>query len=101
MSALAAGTLVAGWAVADGTGVRALGGLVLAVGAAACAVLWHRAVGPARTAALLAVFVLSFVGAHLLAPVLGAWPAVLVVAAEMGIVSLTVLTKGLTDSPAR
>jgi hypothetical protein len=98
VSALAGGTLVAGFAVAEGTGVRALGGLVLVVGAAVCARAWRRRLGPGRTIGLLAVFLLSFVLAHVLAPVLGAWPAVLVVAAEMGVVSLTALVR--TDAAA-
>ena len=95
VSALSAGSLVAGFAAAQATGVRALGGLVLLAGAAVCAVAWRRALGTGRTVGLLAAFLLSFVMAHVLAPVLGAWPAVLVAAAEMGVVSLTLLTKGL------
>ena len=93
VSALSAGSLVAGFAVAQATGVRALGGLVLVGGAAVCAVAWRRRLGTGPTVALLVVFLLSFVMAHVLAPVIGAWPAVLVVAAEMGVVSLTLMTK--------
>jgi hypothetical protein len=83
---LAAATLVVGFAVAQGTGVRALGGLVLLAGVAWCA--W-RALPTAGVLRVLAVVVLGaacFVGAHVLAAsvgFLGAWPAVLLAAAVL------------------
>ena len=78
---ISAGSLIAGFAVAQLTGVRALGGAVLLVGAALCARTWLRTVGPAPTAALLVVFFGAFVLSHPLAKVIGAWPSVLVVSA--------------------
>lgn len=80
---IAAITLVAGYLVADVTGVRAVGGVLLVGGLASCAVLWRRRVGVGRTAALVAVFLVLFVASHLLARSIGAWPAVLTVAAVM------------------
>lgn len=80
---IAALTLVVGYAVAAGTGVRALGGVVLLVGLAVCVLLWQRRISMARTAVLVAVFVALFVLSHLLARALGAWPSVLLVAAAM------------------
>ena len=80
---LAALTLVVGYAVAAGTGVRALGGVVLLAGLAVCAALWRRRVGTRRTAVLVVVFVALFVASHLLALAVGAWPSVLLVAAAM------------------
>jgi hypothetical protein len=80
---LAAVTLVVGYAVAAGTGVRALGGVVLLAGLAWCVVLWRRRVGVGRTAVLCAAFVAAFVLSHVLALAIGAWPSVLLVAAAM------------------
>jgi hypothetical protein len=82
---VAAGSLIAGYAVAAGTGSRPLGGLVLAVGGLWCVREWARR-HDARTAvtlggAGLAAFALS----HVLALAIGAWPAVLSVAAAMGV----------------
>lgn len=84
---LAAASLVAGFAVAELTGVRGLGGLVLVVAAGLCAVRWGRAAGSATAAALVGVYLAAFVGSHLLARVVGAWPAVLLAAAAVGVVS--------------
>ena len=78
---LASGSLIAGFAVAQLTGLRALGGAVLVVGGALCARAWLRKVGPAWTAGLVAVFFGAFVLSHPLAKVIGAWPSVLAVSA--------------------
>ena len=78
---ISAGSLIAGFAVAQLTGIRALGGAVLLLGAAVCARTWLRTVGPGLTAALLAIFFGAFVLSHPLATVIGAWPSVLVVSA--------------------
>lgn len=81
---LAALTLVAGYAVAAGTGVRALGGVVLVAGLAGCLLLWRRRHLPGRRAAVLVgVFLVLFVASHLLALAVGAWPSVLLVAVAM------------------
>jgi hypothetical protein len=78
---VAAGTLIAGYAVAASTGSRPLGGVVLVAGGVWCIRAWaHR--HDARTAAALAcVGLLAFALSHLLALAIGAWPAVLLVAA--------------------
>ena len=89
-SALAAGSLVAGYAVAASTGTRELGGLVLLVGAAACAVSWRRHAGTGAAAGLVALYAAAFVASHPLAGVVGAWPSVLSVAAVVGGVSFAV-----------
>jgi hypothetical protein len=67
---------VGGFGVAELTGVRALGGLVLLVGAVACA--RAMAAGPGRTALALGVALALFVLSHPLGHAIGAWPAVLV-----------------------
>jgi hypothetical protein len=87
---VASGSLVAGFAVAQATGVRPLGGIVLAAGAGWCAVRWHRTVGVARTAALVGVYIAAFVASHLIADTVGTWPAVFIVAAITGLAALLV-----------
>ncbi len=76
---MSAGALIAGFAVAQLTGIRELGGAVLLIGAVLCARTWRRAVGSVVTVALLVIFFGAFVLAHPLAKVIGAWPSVLVV----------------------
>ncbi len=81
---MAAGALLAGFAVADLTGVRALGGIVLFLGALWCGLHWktHRGLPIALSLVflLLALFALS----HVLGDQIGAWPSVFVVSAVMG-----------------
>jgi hypothetical protein len=81
---IAALSLVAGFAVADLTGVRPLGGLVLVAAAAWCAARWHRRAGTGRAAALVAFYAAAFAASHALGDVLGAWGAVVTVAALVG-----------------
>ena len=79
----AASGLVLGYLVADLTGVRAVGGVVLFAALAFCAWQWRSRVGPSRTAVLVGIYLALFAGSHLLALVIGAWPSVFVVAALM------------------
>jgi hypothetical protein len=82
-AALAAAGLVGGFGVAVGTGSRPLGGVVLAGFGCTCVLIWVRRDGK-RTAALLAAAgLLAFALSHVLGLVIGAWPAVLVVAAAV------------------
>lgn len=81
---IAAASLIAGFAVADATGVRPLGGLVLAITVAWCALRWRRTAGAARAAALVTLYLAAFVASHLLADIAGTWGAVLLVAATVG-----------------
>jgi hypothetical protein len=83
-SLVSALSLVVGYAVAAGTGVRALGGVVLLVALAWCAVRWKAMAGTTIAAALVASYVVLFVVSHLLALAIGPWPSVVVVAAVMG-----------------
>jgi hypothetical protein len=82
---IAAVTLVAGFAVAQGSGVRWLGGAVLAAGLAWCAVRSVRPAGLVRTVAAGVVALAAFVGSHLVADALGPWPAVLLAAVVAGV----------------
>lgn len=78
---VAAGSLIAGYAVAVRSGIRPLGGAVFATGNAWCAREWSRRHGKPTAAALVGVQLGAFVGSHRLARRIGAWPAVLATAA--------------------
>jgi hypothetical protein len=84
---VAAGSLVAGYLVARESGVRPLGGVVLAVAGAWCTRAWARRAGPATAGTLLATYLAGFAGSHPLAKRIGAWPSVLGVAAVSGAAS--------------
>jgi hypothetical protein len=77
---IVAGGLVGGYYVARASGVRPLGGAVLAVAGAVAGRRWARTTSPARTAALAAVYLGGFGASHPLAKKIGAWPAVLTAA---------------------
>ena len=87
---VASGSLVAGFAVAQATGVRPLGGIVLAAGAGWCAMRWRRTVGVARMAGLVVLYLAAFVSSHLIADAVGTWGAVFLVAAIMAVAALLV-----------
>ncbi|HEU4841005.1 MAG TPA: hypothetical protein VFT09_06160, partial [Ilumatobacteraceae bacterium] len=69
--------LVGGYLVARETGIRPLGGAVLVAAGAVAGRQWLRAVGPAGTAVLTAIYLGGFGLSHPLAKRIGAWPAVL------------------------
>ena len=78
---LAAGSLIAGYAVAVASGSRPLGGLVLALGGMLCIRIWTLRHGPRMAISLASVALFAFILSHVLALAVGAWPAVLIVAA--------------------
>jgi thiol:disulfide interchange protein len=78
---VAAGSLIGGYVVAQQTGVRPLGGVVLLAGGAWCTRSWLRSHGPVVAGTLLVVCIAAFAGSHPLAKKVGAWPAVLGVSA--------------------
>jgi hypothetical protein len=78
---IAAFGLIAGYAVAVATGSRPLGGVVLTICAIACIGLWLRRDGSRTALRLAAAGLLAFALSHVLALIIGAWPAVLLVAA--------------------
>jgi hypothetical protein len=97
---IAALTLVVGFAVAQATDVRALGGAVLLLGAAWCVWLSWRAVAWWRIALVLVLGVVGFAATHLLARTpLGAWPSVLLVAATLAAAAWLLLTPSPTARP--
>jgi len=93
---VASGSLVLGFAVAQATGVRPLGAVVLALGAGWCALRWRRSVGMGRTGALVALYLALFILSHVIADTLGTWGSVAFVAALMGVATLLV-----ADMPAQ
>lgn len=78
---VAAATFLAGFGVAELTGVRAIGGLVLIAGGAWCARAALPIAGRLATFSLLAIALALFVASHPLGHAIGAWPAVAVTAA--------------------
>jgi len=84
---IAAGALVLGFAVADASGSRPLGGVVLFLGGLACGLRWRVLIGLGRALALVLAFLAGFAIAHPLGHAIGAWPAVLVVALAVGAIS--------------
>ena len=82
---VAAGALIAGYAVAVSTGSRPLGGVVLLLGGLWCTREWMRRHGPRTALGLVGVGLFAFAVSHVLAPAIGAWPAVLVVSAAMAV----------------
>jgi hypothetical protein len=80
---LPAATLIAAYAVAAQSGSRPLGGLVLLAGGLWCIRIWTARRGSAVALGLATAGFVAFVVSHLLALAIGAWPAVLVVAAAM------------------
>jgi hypothetical protein len=86
---VAAASLIVGYGIAASTGSRLLGAVALLVGGLWCIQTWLRRHG-ARTAVTLASVGLgALVLSHLLALAIGAWPAVLLVAAAMAAAAWT------------
>ncbi|MGY5766507.1 hypothetical protein ACXET9_15065 [Brachybacterium sp. DNPG3] len=73
--------LIGGWLTARETGIRPLGGVVLAAAGIYAGRTWLARRGPATTAVLGATYALGFGLSHPLAKKVGSWPAVLTVTA--------------------
>ena len=82
---VAAGSLVLGFGVAQATGVRPLGGAVLIAGAGWCAWRWRQQAGTPTAVGLAALYVGAFAASHVIADGVGAWPAVAIVSAVVGV----------------
>ena len=102
-SLLVAVGLAAGFAIAQGTGVRAFGGAVFVGAGLAAGWLWYRRRGAATTVALAAGYVGAFVAAHLIAIGLGfdAWLAVSLVTIPTAGVTYLVADRPTAGVPAR
>lgn len=78
---IAAFGLIGGYLTARETGIRPLGGVVLAAAGAYAGRTWLANRGPAVAGGLTALYLGGFGASHPLAKKIGAWPAVLSVAA--------------------
>lgn len=78
---LVAAGLIGGYGAARATGVRPLGGAVLAAAGVAAGREWMSRKGVVTTIGLSALYLGAFGGSHPLAKKLGAWPSVLTVTA--------------------
>ena len=72
---------IGGYLTARETGIRPLGGVVLAAAGLYAGRTWLATRGPAVTGGLAALYLGGFGASHPLAKKIGAWPAVLSVAA--------------------
>ena len=87
---VAAGSLLLGFAVAQATGARPRGGIVLVLGAGWCAVQWRARRGTFAALALVVLYLAGFAASHAIADTLGAWGAVLFVSAVVAAVTWVV-----------
>ncbi len=76
--------LLGGWLTARETGIRPLGGLILAAAGGWAIRSWLAKTDPVTTAGLTALYVGGFGASHPLAKKIGAWPAVAAVTAVAG-----------------
>jgi hypothetical protein len=80
---LAATGLIAGYAVAVGSGSRPAGGAVMAAFGLPCIAIWLRRDGRRTAAELTAFGLVAFAFSHVLAKAIDPWPSVLVVSAAV------------------
>ncbi|WP_199422451.1 hypothetical protein [Actinotalea solisilvae] len=81
---IAAVTLVLGFAVAQVSGVRVAGAVVLVAGVAWCVAREARRTAASRLAVVVLAGAACFVASHVLADTLGPWPSVLLAAVVLG-----------------
>lgn len=82
--------LVAGFAVAQGTGIRWLGGVVLVLAAVWCGMQWRTLAGTWPALACVAIYGVAFGVSHPLGTAIGAWPSVLLVTLVAGVLAFFV-----------
>ncbi len=97
---VAAGSLVLGFAVAQASGERALGAIVLLAAVAWCVVRWRALAGVFAALALAVLYAAAFAASHVLADALGTWGAVLAVAAAVGTAAWVVADRPRRRPPA-
>ena len=91
---VAGGSLLLGFVVAQATGIRVLGGLVLLGAVIWCWLLWRARAGTGVALGLVAAYAAAFVLSHLIARA-GGVPAVLLVSAVVALLAF-----GLADRRA-
>ncbi|GAA2013217.1 hypothetical protein [Brevibacterium samyangense] len=89
--------LLGGYLTARETGIRPLGGVVLAAAGVYAGRTWLKKSGPWATAALGATYVLGFGLSHPLAKKIGAWPSVLAVTAAASGASYALVDRASAD----
>ena len=94
---VAGGSLIAGYLTARLTGVRPLGGVVLAGASAYLTRRWRDQAGSGAAAALLATYLVGFGASHPLAKRIGAWPSVLTVAGVSAAASYALADRAAAD----
>ena len=85
-SLLTAGGLLGGFALAEATKQRPLGGVVFAAATTTAVPQWRRALGTGGAAGLTGLSIAAMGASHPLAKKIGSWPSV---AAVSGVVALT------------
>ena len=78
---VAGASLIVGYAVVVASGSRPLGGIVMLLGGIWCVIAWARRHGRRTAVTLAAVGFAAFVISHILGLLIGAWAAVVLVAA--------------------
>ncbi len=91
---VAATGLIGGFVAAQETGIRPLGGVLLAAAGGYAGRTWLQRKGPATASALGAIYVLGFGMSHPLAKKIGAWPSVLAVAGVSAAASWALSDRG-------
>ncbi len=98
---IAAGSLIAGFGVAELTGQRWLGGIVLVAGVAVCWPMWRRSAGLGAAVGLSAGYLVAFVLSHVIAGALGAWVSVFLVSALVAAACWVVADRPHVSTTAR
>ncbi len=86
-------SLALGFAVADATGVRPLGGVVLFLAALWCGLTWRRERGLPVALGLVAVYLAGFALSHPLGKQIGSWPGVAVICLAVGAITWAVVRR--------
>lgn len=87
---IASVALILAFVVAQATGQRWLGGVLLVVAAVWCGLQWKASSGAWRALAAVAVYGVAFAVSHPLSGLIGAWPSVIAVSAASFLVALLV-----------
>ena len=93
--------LIGGYLTARESGIRPLGGVVLAAAGLYAGRTWLAKSGPAVTTGLAALYVLGFGLSHPLAKKIGAWPSVLTVTAASVVASWALVDRRPPTPPKR
>ena len=93
VAVLDATSLLLGFGVAQVTGNRFAGGIILLVGGVWCAIVLVRHAGPLRTVIVGVVYIGAFIVSHPLGKLIGPWPSVVVVALITGAVAYALAPK--------